>query len=89
VTFTAGVNALNPIQVSVFPNPALDQLNIEVNGGNTMIDFEVIDMNGKRLHAGSLMKLVTQMDVSQLTPGTYFVRFNTGNQIKTVQFIKR
>lgn len=76
----------NP-KVMVYPNPAHDQLAIELDGGATDITVQLIDLTGQtvfknQMEATKKMKL----DVSSLTPGVYFLnlRSQKGSKMKKV-----
>lgn len=80
--------------VGLYPNPAQDKLNFLFAtsvSGNIFVD--IIDVTGKVLSTievfdtGAQVKLAVA-DVSFLSPGTYFVRVNTGEQPLMVRFIK-
>jgi hypothetical protein len=61
------VNEPNPQELSVYPNPATDQLNIEIEGE---FEYQVFDLKGKLVLQGKSQK---QIDVSELNTGTYLI----------------
>jgi hypothetical protein len=79
----------NLYNVSVYPNPARDMINVDLTSENTgSISFDIVDVTGKQTssetinHAGGAMTYTTS--VSHLSKGIYFVYILT-NQGKTVR----
>lgn len=78
----------NETLISLFPNPAKDQLNIQINGENSNSDaqIEIIDIVGKVVHS-SKVKLNpsnsnSQIDIKSLPIGNYILKvsFEDGTQ---------
>jgi hypothetical protein len=78
-----GDNALEA--VGIYPNPATSVLNID-HAENASI--EVYNMLGQTLYRKTNISLNEQVNVSNLTEGTYFVKITNGNAVKTAKFIK-
>jgi len=51
------------------PNPAAEALRV-VWGGEATV-FEVLDLNGRRVHTATVYRGVTTLDLSRLQPGLY------------------
>lgn len=72
-----------------YPNPAMDQLTIELfDGGNSTITIS--DLQGKTLmikneNAGPGEKI--NMDINSLTPGFYFIKLQSENGFATSKFV--
>ena len=69
-------NEYDEYQLSVYPNPATDQLTIEWKGG-IWVDIDVIDIMGRQVITP--MRLTggrKYLDTSHLNNGLYFVRVN-------------
>ena len=66
--------------IKIYPNPTNGQLTIE-NGQLTIEKIEIFDMMGKIVFQLSTLnsQLSTQMDVSHLPAGAYFIRLQTEN----------
>ena len=75
-----GVAETEQVNVTVYPNPASDVLNIEA--GNTKITrVEVYSLDGKKHEVTSLTEANTAIDISPLANGIYFVAaFGEDNQ---------
>ncbi|HRH65952.1 MAG TPA: T9SS type A sorting domain-containing protein, partial [Bacteroidia bacterium] len=72
----------NP-SVSVYPNPAGDVVQLEINSARILVDpIEFIDITGKQVlklspaHA-STVKNVYTVNTSQFSSGVYFIKINT------------
>ncbi len=64
--------------VSIYPNPASDYLNI-INAQNANI--EIVNVTGQTVLSLENLNNNQIVDVSQLSPGTYFVKINNGTDI--------
>lgn len=78
-----GIEDVDNVNVSVYPNPANDVLNIE---GEGIQEVELMDVNGRTVmttaNAGSL-------NISNLASGIYVVRVITNNGISTQKIVKK
>ena len=77
---------LNENNVSIYPNPIVDQLSVRVNlTGTTHIEVKLYDIQGKLVTillpktTVSGMFLQTFEVPNEMAPGVYFVRMNLGN----------
>lgn len=94
-TETLGVNdpsaSLSPDNLQLFPNPAVNELTINLDAqGLNFTSFEIIDSTG-RIIAGDTFDSTTQrsIDVSSFTQGVYFARVITqDNQVLVKRFLK-
>lgn len=78
--FTVGINeAEAKISLTAFPNPTADNLILQiVDYKNAMMSFHLFDLQGKQLSFGPIMAEQTQIYISNLPSGTYFI--NVVNQ---------
>lgn len=78
-----GIEDVDNVNVSVYPNPANDVLNIE---GEGIQNVELLDVNGRTVltnaNGGSL-------NISNLATGVYVVRVITNNGISTQKIVKK
>jgi hypothetical protein len=83
VSAFVGVNTLGESRVGYFPNPASDQLTIQLNGKNALgeLNVSILDNQGRAVYktqlednTGSLQKTI---DVSDLASGMYFIRLES------------
>lgn len=80
-----GVDDVAAERVSVFPNPATDRLTVsgvEGNGSITLVDIQGKVVLNRETAGGS-----TEIDVSRLARGTYFLRIQTSDGIATRRII--
>ena len=84
--------ARDMVDIIVYPNPTKDYVNVECTMNNVQCSgIEVIDMYGKvvRTVVGANNDSPTQINVSGLAAGMYFVRVTTDKGVVTRPFVKR
>lgn len=81
------VDATLDHKFSVYPNPVKDILTIDSDSEATNV--AVYNLLGQQIIAKSLTANQDTVDVSNLEAGTYFVKLDSGNQVKTVKVIKQ
>ncbi|WP_438426397.1 GEVED domain-containing protein [Aquimarina macrocephali] len=74
--------------VTLYPNPARNILNISFNTESKEISYSVIDILGKTIISISGENKST-IDVGHLKQGIYFLKFTDGNNQYTKRFVKR
>jgi len=80
-----GIDDVNAsYSVNIYPNPAKNTVTISVDGLNGKAQVSVIDMSGRTVMTSTMESNATQLNVSKLAQGTYFVRIN-GETISTVR----
>ena len=62
------------LAVSVYPNPATNQVTVSVEGIGGKAEVRVVDMSGRTVISSSLDDNSVQLNVSRLAAGTYFIR---------------
>jgi hypothetical protein len=70
--------------VRIFPNPANEILNFYTT--EAIQTLEIIDVSGKRLYFEESPE--SSIDVSQLQPGIYYLRFMVGDSVESKIFQK-
>lgn len=70
--------------VSMYPNPAKEQVSIRIDGVSGKVSVALIDMSGRTVMSDTMESSEIQFNVSALAKGTYFVRLN-GEGISTVR----
>ena len=79
----SGTNTLSNSRYSVFPNPAIDQIQVGgLQGGET---FFILDLHGWEI-PGSIH--LNRLDISGLSPGLYFLRIKSGLFQQTLPLLK-
>jgi plastocyanin len=86
-TVTSIENNRNTANISVFPNPSTNRINVRVNNNLTDLPFTITDLTGKPVLTGKLENETTLVDIGKLATGNYLLQ--VGNQMKqTVKFVK-
>lgn len=71
------------IDLTVFPNPVIRNLNIRFKGNAGMAKIYIYDMTGNLVHSTSLISSdginSTSVDINKLSQGLYFIRIINGN----------
>lgn len=76
------------IIASLYPNPAHDQLTLEVKtpGQNTIA--ELYDVTGRMICAVQLKDTKTQLEIATLNPGIYVLKLRNEKGVETKRFVK-
>jgi hypothetical protein len=87
-----------PVQVGdcdipgLWPNPAVAELTIELDGaGEGQVELDILDMQGARTSISTTIAAdqpIHRLDISDLRPGQYLVRMISSNGVRTVRFAK-
>lgn len=83
-TSTLGRDEFTKVQLSIYPNPVSDYLNI--SSEEEVIDVVIYDVNGRTINAGINNN---QIDVSNFAKGFYIINIATDKAKYTQKFIKR
>jgi len=97
VWFSNGVRVLSDLEnveaevseVSLFPNPTSEILNIKINGLKEVKSYEIYDMMGRLLMIKDIAKNQSdiEVNVSRLAQGTYVLGVTTENKRYNSQFV--
>jgi hypothetical protein len=71
----------------VYPNPASETLSIEVEHLQNNARIEIYSLAGHTVYSGFLKSERTNLNVSGIKPGSYFIRIVNGQDIKTSKVI--
>lgn len=87
---TLGINNLykgNDFEFTLFPNPASDQISINLNKNLKVQKVEILDINGKVVY--SFNQLENIIPVNNFQAGIYYLSIQTSENKKAIQsFIK-
>ncbi|WP_165851367.1 T9SS type A sorting domain-containing protein [Brumimicrobium aurantiacum] len=80
--------------ISLFPNPANDKLNISLNNYTNSMKLEIIDLTGKKVKTLNYssqgnVEFKMSIDISNLRNGLYFCKFTSDGKQVTHKFIKQ
>lgn len=73
-------------EITVYPNPTENVLDIIFDGEIQFL--HVLSPNGKMVHSVESHKVERSIDISNLTPGLYFLQIKTNDGWRAVRFIK-
>lgn len=63
-------------ELSIYPNPAGDYLNISTSELNIGSQLDIYDISGKMIRSEIITDTNMMLDLSQVNPGVYFVKVN-------------
>lgn len=81
-----GVADQTPTTMSIYPNPAADR--IMVNSDDQIETYEVYSITGALVRSGIAGRKAIEIDLSDLSSGSYLLKLATENSVKTQRFIK-
>ncbi len=76
-------------RIFIYPNPATEIITVELSLTPTNSQLSIINLNGEEVLIRSLIKLKTQIDISNLPSGVYFVRLINDKTVEVGKFIKK
>ena len=79
----------NSLNISVYPNPTTQFINIGKIPSVEKGDFSIIDSNGKLIKQINNLAIETPIEVSDLTTGIYFLLLKTNEKIYRNKFVKK
>jgi len=74
---------------SLYPNPANETLNIDLQNEPLNGKIEIRDLSGRVVTTALLTSSHSVISVSQLSEGLYFVRMEDGKKSAVKKFVKR
>jgi hypothetical protein len=79
----------NVNQISLFPNPVHGRsLTIEQNG-DAILGIAIYNINSQLLLNRKMYEKLSQIDVTDLAPGIYFIKVSTMESLITQKFIRK
>ena len=84
---TASLNDNESLNVSMYPNPTSNRLNI--SAANTIKNAEIFNVVGKKVMSLDINKNSESIDVSKLASGIYLIKYTIDNAVGTAKFIKQ
>lgn len=83
-------NELMGVLTSLYPNPAREELTINVSGTKTLpLEVSIIDMGGRLVESRTFFTkdIHSNFNLSSLESGIYFCNFKNANGFKTMKFV--
>jgi hypothetical protein len=85
---TTGLNDLNQVQFDVYPNPAVNELTVQVKSTSVQNGLiQMFDAYGKQVLSQELTQKNTLLSTDNLGNGVYFVKVTQGNNATTTKVI--
>jgi hypothetical protein len=84
-----GINEIKGSMVSLYPNPASEIITLEISGESIGSNLSIMSITGQELIACPIIEPKTQLDISTLPNGIYFVRLANDKSIKVGKIIKQ
>lgn len=77
--------------VKIYPNPTANALTLNlINENNLVLDYEIVDNNGKLIQNERIVANETNINVSTLPSSIYFLKIkNQNREVKTFKIIKK
>ena len=74
--------------IKMYPNPTKDKITLESNAISKNTFIVIFDANGQKIVEQQITDFKTQIDISNLPIGIYFIRFHNGETFEVVKIIK-
>ncbi len=71
-----------------YPNPAFDQLHLNLKESFDNLAYEIRDLNGRMINKGSINGSEPIIDLTELRPGAYLLFLNSNAQVQVKRFVK-
>ena len=84
-----GVKEPQESRISLYPNPATDKITVETLGTTGKSNLAIVNLEGQRLITRQITKPKTQIDISSLPSGVYFVRITNEKTLEVGKIIKQ
>ena len=89
VTNTTGVDDIEPITASVYPNPSSDVINISLDKSQ-LLKIELFSITGRLIFKKDLNSRTYALNIGDYPSGVYLVRvFNQNNDIADTKILKK
>lgn len=84
-----GISEMNALNMTIFPNPASNELQIQLNNSTENCQVRILDANGKVAMESSTQSSYFTLDISTLDKGFYLVEINSAGLISRAPLIKQ
>ena len=87
----AGINEIsNTLNVQLSPNPASEKIILEIQNIEYLknANFKLIDNVGQVICSADLLQETTQINISNLSKGIYYLQYSSSGSFQTIKFIK-
>jgi len=84
-----GINEPEHSQLSFYPNPAIDRITVEISGTAKGCNLSIVNIEGQELIPRQISEPKTEIDISNLPSGVYFVRLTNDRMVEVGKIIKQ
>ena len=84
-----GINKLQVSRLPLYPNPATDKITVETSEASKESNLEIVNIEGQQFITRQITDTKTQLDISTLPSGVYFVRVTNDKTVKMGKIIKQ
>lgn len=82
------VDAITNASFYIYPNPVKDKIYLNIGNGLEAQSFSIYTISGKLVMAETDVRQLSNIDVSNLDTGNYFIKITYGKGTSTLKFIK-
>jgi len=83
-----GINEKQQSRLSLYPNPATDKITVELTGATLGGKLTIVNIEGQQVITRQITESKTQVDISGLPSGVYFVRVTNDRTVEVGKFVK-
>lgn len=73
----------------ILPNPVVNEMVVQYGNMGDNFDVKILDVNGSIVYSAPHILTGQSINISNLRPGVYFLKINTGKETITKKLIKR
>jgi hypothetical protein len=84
-----GINTQSDNFISLFPNPVFDHLTLIINENITDAQIKIYNLLGETEFSSVTSNQKTDIDISSLSRGVYFVEVISGDNVGRKKFVKQ
>jgi hypothetical protein len=74
--------------IGIYPNPSTDKITVELTGATLDGNLTIVNIEGQQLITRQITMTKTQIDISNLPSGIYFVRLTNDKTVEVGKIIK-
>jgi hypothetical protein len=84
-----GINESKESKFSLYPNPATDKITVELSGMTQGGNLTIVDIEGQEFITRQITEPKTQIDISNLPSGVYFVQLTKDKTVEVEKVVKQ
>jgi hypothetical protein len=82
LAYSIGNEDVDETQLNIYPTPAVQIVQVEIQSNNQILPFKVLDLTGRIVQQGVFSSGSNQLNVENLIPGVFVLEINdNGNSI--------